>query len=344
MPALLLIAPISGTEGAFVLLLLTIGLVVVGAVALVIGFVTGNQPPIFISIACSVLAAAVLVVFSRMSRREAGPGVAAPVGAGDGASAVSDADVDAAVRADTAPTSSASSGFPIEDYDELLVSEILPLLPELDADELQEVRDREESGKARATLLRRIDQLAEEATKQPEPEPADVDEEEPEEEFADDEDEEAEEEPEPTQAIGAVDEVFPIEDYDDLRVNEILPLLPELYDDELEEVAARERDGANRASVLNRIAELLGEEPAPAPVKKAAPAKKATPAKKAPAKKATAKKAAPAKKTAAPVKKAAPAKKATPAKKAPAKKASAPAKKATAKKATPAKKAAAKKR
>jgi hypothetical protein len=342
MPALLLIAPISGTEGAFVLLLLTIGLVVVGAVALVIGFVTGNQPPIFISIACSVLAAAVLVVFSRMSRRQAGPGVAAPASAGDGASAVSDADVDSAVRSDTAPTASTTSGFPIEDYDELLVSEILPLLPELDADELQEVRDREQSGKARATLLRRIDQLSEEASKQPEPEPepeADVDEEEPEEEFADDEEDEVEEEPEPTQAIGAVDEVFPIEDYDDLRVNEILPLLPELYDDELEEVAARERNGANRASVLNRISELLGEEPAPAP----APAKKAAakkaPAKKTAAKKAPAKKAAPAKKTTA--KKAAPAKSA--AKKAPAKKASAPAKKTAAKKA-PAKKAAASKK
>ena len=135
MPALLLIAPISGTEGAFVLLLLTIGLVVVGAVALVIGFVTGNQPPIFISIACSVLAAAVLVVFSRMSRRQAGPGVAAPASAGDGASAVSDADVDSAVRSDTAPTASTTSGFPIEDYDELTAAQIVSQLVGLEAEE-----------------------------------------------------------------------------------------------------------------------------------------------------------------------------------------------------------------
>jgi hypothetical protein len=334
MPALLLIATISGTEGASVLLLLTIGLVVVGAVALVIGFVTGNQPPIFISIACSVLAGFVLVIFSRMSRRQAGPaGVAAPVSSGDSAGVVSDADVDDTVRVATAPAAaSASSGFPIEDYDELLVSEILPLLPELDADELHEVREREEGGKARATLLRRIDQLADESSNEPEPEP----EAEPEPEEADDEFEPDEEpdddfdEPEPTQAVGAVDEVFPIEDYDDLRVNEILPLLPELYDDELELVADRERDGANRASVLNRIAELLGEdEPAPAPAKKAA-------AKKSTAKKSTAKKS-PAKKAAAP------AKKSTAKKAAPAKKAAAPAKKSAAKKAAPAKKAAAKK-
>ena len=82
------------------LLLLTIGLVLVATVALVIGFITSALAPIYVSIACSVLAAAVLVVFSRMSRRQAGPGVAAPVGAGDGASAVSDADVDSAVRSD----------------------------------------------------------------------------------------------------------------------------------------------------------------------------------------------------------------------------------------------------
>ena len=109
MPALLLIAPISGTEGASVLLLLTIGLVVVGAVALVIGFVTGNQPPIFISIACSVLAGFVLVVFSRMSRRQAGPaGVAAPVSGGDSGGVVSDAEVDDTVDCGRAAAAAAA--------------------------------------------------------------------------------------------------------------------------------------------------------------------------------------------------------------------------------------------
>lgn len=47
--------------------------------------------------------------------------------------------------------------FPIEDYDDLRVAEILPLLNQLDPDELQEVRDRELAGKARATILDRID-------------------------------------------------------------------------------------------------------------------------------------------------------------------------------------------
>jgi hypothetical protein len=129
-----------------------------------------------------------------------------------------------------------------------------------------------------------------------------VDDEEEEEDLGDDED----------------DLMFPIEDYDDLRVSEILPLLPELYDDELELVAERERGGAARSSILNRIDELLGGgAPAPAP-KKAAP-KRAAP-KKTAAKKAAPKRAAP-KKTAA---------KKTAAKKTTAKKSAA--KKATAKK------------
>ena len=307
--------------------------------SLVIGFVGGEQLPIFISIACSVLAGVVLVVFSRMSRRQGAPAAAsggpapledeaAPAKAKARQDAVSDAEVEDAVQ-EPEPAAASSRGFaadddfPIEDYDELLVSEILPLLAELDTDELEVVRAKEQDGKARATLLRRIEQLAEG-------------------------------EDEPTQVVPAFagrgsaasdddgdsgggddDELmFPIEDYDDLRVSEILPLLPELYDDELELVADRERSGANRASVLNRIDDLLGGEPEPAPAPKRAAPKKAA-AKKTAAKKTATKKAAPAKKAAA--------KKAAPAKKAAAKKA-APAKKAAATKKTAAKKAAARKR
>jgi hypothetical protein len=48
--------------------------------------------------------------------------------------------------------------FPIPDYDRLRAAEILPLLSRLDPDELQEVRDRELAGKARATVLDRIEE------------------------------------------------------------------------------------------------------------------------------------------------------------------------------------------
>jgi hypothetical protein len=50
---------------------------------------------------------------------------------------------------------------------------------------------------------------------------------------------------------------FPIEDYDYLRVAEILPLLPELDDKELVEVLLHEQAGANRVAVVDRIDALL---------------------------------------------------------------------------------------
>ncbi|HEX4906230.1 MAG TPA: hypothetical protein VFU93_12320 [Acidimicrobiales bacterium] len=174
----------------------------------------------------------------------------------------------------------------------------------------------------------------------------------------------------PAAAAAVDDDLFPIADYDDLSLGEILPLLPKLYADELDVVEAREKAGKSRRQIISRLGELResmegapddltaeeweAQRPAAAtraparkaPAKKvvaAAPAKKATPTKKAaaPTKKvaaATKKAAAPAKKAAAATKKATPAKKAAaPAKKAAtktaAKKAAAPAKK-VAKKAT----------
>jgi hypothetical protein len=271
-----------------VLLLLTIALVLVGAVSLVVGFVSQNTLPIYISIACSVAAGLVLLVFSRINRRQATVVPATPTPAVDdaGGPATTEYVLQEARAAARPPV---DENFPIEDYDQLLVSEIVPLLPELDLEELDQVRAREEDGKARASILRRIDGLAAELEGTAAPAAAD-------------------EEEEPV----ADDELFPIADYDDLRVNQILPLLPELDDDELAVVADRERSGANRASVLLRVDELLGvtvvptrrAAPKKAPVRRAGGAQstqkaaaKKTAAKKAPAKTA-AKKSAP-KKTAA---------------------------------------------
>jgi hypothetical protein len=307
-----------------VVLLVTIGLVIVSALTLALGFIQDSVGLIYASIACSVAAAVILIIAGRNS----------------GAAKVTTASGPAPL--DLAPA--ASDGFPIADYDELLVTEVVPLLAGLSVAELQTVRAREEGGKARASVLRRIDSELEARSA-----PAEA---------ADEEDFE-----EPTMATPAVtaavpavgdedeEEPFPIEDYDDLRASEIMPLLPQLYADELELVAERERAGANRGAILDRIEDLL-HAPLPGaetPVKKTAAkktpaAKKAAPAKKAAAtaKKAPAKKAAPAK-AAAPAKKAPAKKAAAPAKKAPAKKAAAPAKKAPAKKA-PAKKAAAAKK
>jgi hypothetical protein len=266
--------------GGLVLLLVTIGLVVVGAVSLVIGFVQNSLPPIYVSIVCSLLAAGVLILFSRMSRRQAasaGLRSVAPVGGPTATSAT-------AATASTAtpltrspefeeeptvvPMPSRTPMFPIAEYDDLRVAEILPLLEELEDDELEEVLDRERGDRNRATIVRRIEELL-----RPSVVVLDT----------------GARRDEPVEQ-GAEDEViFPIADYDDLRIGEILPLLPELDDVELVMVREREVAGRSRASVLRGIGELLGEAP-PAPATRA-PAKKA-PAKKAPAKKAAATKSA----------------------------------------------------
>ena len=309
-------------------------LVLAAAVTLVIGLLNSGLGLIYVSIGCSVAAGIVLALAVVRSRPER---AAAPAVGSERLRALEEEEAPSVTVVPTrggkrgAPAEvdeedvevGASDGegvFPIADYDELKVGEIVSLLPELDEDELEMVRDREEAGKNRSTILTRVEALTGAAAAAS---------------TGDDwgssdrswdswsgDEEEPEEEEEGAADVGE-EGIFPIADYDDLKAAEVVSLLPELDDDELEQVRDREERGAARATVLNRIDQLLGVEPPPPPAKKA-------PARKAPAKKTTAKKA--------------PAKKA-PAKKAPAKKAAAKkttAKKSTAKKST-AKKTAAKK-
>jgi hypothetical protein len=155
------------------------------------------------------------------------------------------------------------------------------------------VRDREEAGKNRSTIITRVEALTVAAA----PSGGDWGASERHWDAWSDEGAAEKEEPEEEEEAG---DIFPIADYDDLKAAEVVSLLPELDDDELEQVRDREERGASRATVLNRIDTLLGVEVAPAkktPQKKKAAAKR-TPAKKAAAKKTGAKKTA-AKKTAA---------------------------------------------
>src|SRR5207302_7543869 len=71
--------PVPHREGDPVLLLVTIGLVLIAAISLVIGFVTNALAAIYISIVCSALAGVVLIVFSRMTRRQPVTAATAPV-------------------------------------------------------------------------------------------------------------------------------------------------------------------------------------------------------------------------------------------------------------------------
>ena len=271
-------------------------LVLAAAVTLVIGLLNSGLGLIYVSIGCSVAAGIVLalaVVRSRPERAaatqvgterlraleetEEAPAVTVvPARGRRGARDEEEAEAEPTqLDVDRAAVSgNGEAVFPIADYDELKVGEIVSLLPELDPDELEMVRERETSGKNRSTILTRVEALSEAGGDEDDwdirdrrwVEGDEEEEEEPEEEFAG-------------------DDVFPIADYDDLKAGEVVSLLPELDDDELDDVRDREESGANRATVINRIDQLLGKEPAP--VKKQA--KKAQP-KKAQAKKTPAKK------------------------------------------------------
>jgi len=173
--------------------------------------------------------------------------------------------------------------FPIADYDELRVAEILPLLEELEPDEIEVVRDREQSGRNRAVVLRKLDELiggaaAPSAGRRPATpvvngtrhrptaeRPAEV--------GYDDEDAAYGDGYDGAEAdydeggAGPQQVAFPIADYDDLRLTEILPLLPQLEPVELEMVRQRELEGERRATLLNRIDALIGTGPARTPAR-----------------------------------------------------------------------------
>jgi hypothetical protein len=171
-----------------VLLLVTLALVLASAVLLILGFVNDALTFIYVSMLCAGVAAVALFVFARLARRRAaalaGADVAGHAAAGDdrtgkvevvgghederGETGADDGHEDEQPPPEAAgPDPWAEDqgrhdwgdevGFPIEDYDDLRVAQILPLLSRLDLDELQEVRDRESAGKARVTVLDRID-------------------------------------------------------------------------------------------------------------------------------------------------------------------------------------------
>ena len=372
-------------------LLVTIGLVLIGAVCLVVGFATNSLALIYVSIACSLLAAIVLVVFSRMSKRDSATGATAPAGrsqqtwsppappapASAGSWSPSEtpssfsapppapprtvdeptartpvwepepaeeppAEPEPVPSAAGATTTGADDDFPIPRYDDLRVSQIQPLLGRLDLDDLDLVREREELGKNRPTLLRMIDSRIDALERQAgtaAPPAGDMADEDlaDEDDLADGDDDlldlddepappaaAPDEEPEPEveeefQApfvagpAAPADDGFPIADYDERSVAEIIGMLDDLDNDELDMVAEREELGQNRAAILDAIDAMFDDDeeeappaPPPPPVSRG-PAKrgaaKAAMIKASPVTKPPAKKAVPAK---APPRKAAP--------------------------------------
>ena len=337
------------------LVLVSFGLVLLATILLVVGLLNDDGLTlIYLSIAASAAAAVVLyVAFRKAKPKTASDSAAAPAPLADdiaptpvdetaavpvvedeapptapaatpepeSAPAASSVDADEDWMADADWEDDGVVDFPIADYDDLTVAEIMPLLPQLYSDEIDDVIAREQSGKNRSTIIQRLEELKQTGTE------ADAAEAAAETEAADDAPAWGREPAPAPAATSLLDDdeddayFFPIADYDALSVSQITPLLPQLEGDELEEVRAREVSGAGRKTILNEIDRLLGGAPAPAPA--------ATPAKKSPAKKAARK--TPAKKA---TKKAATAKKATK-KKATKKKSATKARKTAKKKAAP---------
>jgi hypothetical protein len=121
--------------------------------------------------------------------------------------------------------------FPIVRYDELRVTEILPLLASLATEDLKMVREEEAAGKARASILARIDGLlAREMPAAP-----------------------AARRPGAAKASSRAAAGLPIDDYDNLTVPQIVAHLVSLNPAELRQLRTYEKRHKNRAGVLTRI-------------------------------------------------------------------------------------------
>jgi hypothetical protein len=59
--------------------------------------------------------------------------------------------------------------------------------------------------------------------------------------------------------VDLTEEAFPIADYDDLATEQILPLVPQLWPEEIPVVAERERATKARPAVLDALAEAIGD-------------------------------------------------------------------------------------
>jgi hypothetical protein len=144
----------------------------------------------------------------------------------------------------------AQKDFPIDRYDELRVTEILPLLAALDAEDLKMVREEEAAGKARASILARIDGLLARETGPVRPAPAPAS---------------AAAAAKPVRAAGKAPSKaaanLPIEGYDSLTVPQIQARLAGLSAADLRKLRTYEQRHKNRAGVLQRIEGALRQAP-----------------------------------------------------------------------------------
>lgn len=211
------------------LLWLTVGLVVLGTVLLVLGFVENTFGYFYASIACAAIAGLTLVIFGRITRRRAARSTAIAGFEFDDTATEAPAERDAVVIVGPGSgTGEDIASAPEPDYVPVTGPSARPA--QLDEPSVRPAETIEPPP---------VPVASRRAVAGPAPLPA------------------------PDQDEDWDDDrlVFPIEDYDDLRVAEILPLLPELDPDELEEVREREAAGKARGTILRRVTSLLDTEP-----------------------------------------------------------------------------------
>jgi len=293
-----------------VLVLLSFALVLVATVLLVLGLLSDDGITlIYLSIASSVAAALVLVVALKLNKPRDEVRSSAPEPLPVPEPALAGAAATTSSSASSLPTSSAASAvddgewlasdqddwssaeggwqgddegaeveFPIADYDTLTAGQILPLLPQLYADEIPVVEERERSTKARPEILSRLDELRGQDGGGADPGAEAV--------ASATTDAGAGESPDPLATYtepaasptwDAEDGWFPIEDYESLSAAQIRPLLPELDAEELAMVREKEQRLGRRRSLLDEIERLIGDSAPPVP-----PAASTPPARPAP--------------------------------------------------------------
>jgi len=222
-------------------LLLTVALVLAGLALLILGFLHDSVGDIYLSIACAVVAGVVLVAFSRVSRRHYARLATEGGGAAVATGAMAGGDRNGWVaRTATAPTAGAERAPTAAPRAEEVTTRVPPAAAPGEAPSGLSVEPPPLDEVPAAPTCRP-------STAAPGPAPGTVDA------GGDGEFDE--------DWYGQDDEApFPIADYDELRVVEILPLLDELDREELVEVRDREAAGRGRVTVLRRCAVLLGED------------------------------------------------------------------------------------
>ncbi len=219
------------------LVICALALVAAAAVFLVIGLAGGDVGDLYLSMVLCVASLVVVAVSARMSRVRPAPAAGGPP---DPVAPVGAAEAEKGTKTETAEKSEKAEkaeGPVDEPVDEPVADPMAGLSARL--------------AKQPVPAAAPVDDGSIWAAGRPAPDPTPAVESDP----------EPQVEPEPVAAVDLTsrDTSFPIADYDDLAVAQILPLIPRLWPEEVPVVAARERATKARPAVLDALAKAAGD-------------------------------------------------------------------------------------